>query len=186
MVKPWLVWLSGLGAGLRSKRLPVQFPVRARAWVVGQVPSWGCTRGNRSISYTLMFLPLAFSLPSPLSKNQIFKNQFKMVKSMLWTFFYNKKNKGKLQLKKGSLLREAFWVIQCKEAPSPPRLLGYSRFHYLTGFLHSALHNLKLLGSFPCKLREDRDLVWSVPIDTVQLRCLARSRSLSIICGRKH
>ena len=35
---PWLVWLSGLSAGLRTKGLLVQFPVRAHAWVAGQVP----------------------------------------------------------------------------------------------------------------------------------------------------
>ena len=50
---PWLVWLSGLSAGLRTKGPPVQFPVRAHAWVVGQVPTRGLTRGN----HTLMFLP---------------------------------------------------------------------------------------------------------------------------------
>ena len=41
-IRPWLVWLSGLSAGLWTKGLPVQFPVRAHAWVVGQVPSRGC------------------------------------------------------------------------------------------------------------------------------------------------
>ena len=44
----------------------VQFPVRAHAWVAGQVPSWGCVKGN----HTLMFLSLSFALPSPLSKNK--------------------------------------------------------------------------------------------------------------------
>ena len=39
---------------------------RAQAWVVGQVPSGWCVRGN----HTLMFLSLSFSLPSPLSKNK--------------------------------------------------------------------------------------------------------------------
>ena len=34
----------------------------AHAWVAGQVPSGGCTRGH----HTLMFLFLSFSLPSPL------------------------------------------------------------------------------------------------------------------------
>ena len=29
---PWLVWLSGLSAGLRSKGPLVQFLVRARTW----------------------------------------------------------------------------------------------------------------------------------------------------------
>ena len=37
---PWLVWLSGLSAGLQLERSLVQVPVRAHAWVVGQVPSW--------------------------------------------------------------------------------------------------------------------------------------------------
>ena len=63
-MRPWLVWLSKLSAGLRITGLPVQFPVRAHAWVAGQVPSGGRVRGN----YTLMFLSLSFSLPSPLSK----------------------------------------------------------------------------------------------------------------------
>ena len=44
-VEPWLVWLRVLSAGLRTKGSPVQFPVRAHAWVVGQVPSIGCVRG---------------------------------------------------------------------------------------------------------------------------------------------
>ena len=45
---PWVVWLSGLSAGLQIKRSPVQFPVRAHAWVAGQVPSRGCMRGNHT------------------------------------------------------------------------------------------------------------------------------------------
>ena len=63
---PWLVWLSGLSAGLRTKGSPVRFPVGAHAWVAVQVPSGGHVRGNR----TLMFLSLSFSLPSSLSKNK--------------------------------------------------------------------------------------------------------------------
>ena len=51
--------------GLRTKGSPVQFPVRAHAWVADQVPSGGHVRGNR----TLMFLS-SFSLPFPLSKNK--------------------------------------------------------------------------------------------------------------------
>ena len=51
----------------------VWFPVRAHAWVVGQVPSRGRVQGN----HTLMFLSLSFSLPSPLSKNKINKIFFK-------------------------------------------------------------------------------------------------------------
>ena len=59
---PWLVWLSGLSASLQTKKLPVQFPVRAHAWVVGQDPIWGNARGNLS-----MFLSL--SLP-PFTSNK--------------------------------------------------------------------------------------------------------------------
>ena len=47
---PWLVWLSGLSAGLRTKGSSVQLPVRAR-----QLPSRGCARGN----HTLLFLSLS-------------------------------------------------------------------------------------------------------------------------------
>ena len=49
-----------------NQRSLVRFPVRAHAWVVGQVPSRECVKGN----HTLMFLSLSFSsLPSSLSKN---------------------------------------------------------------------------------------------------------------------
>ena len=66
-IAPWLVWLSGLSASVRTKELPVQFPVRACAWVVGQVPGGDvCVRGN----HTLMFLSLSFpSLPPSLKIN---------------------------------------------------------------------------------------------------------------------
>ena len=42
---------------------PARHPVRTQAWVSGQVPSRGHTRGN----HTLMFLSLSSSLPSPLN-----------------------------------------------------------------------------------------------------------------------
>ena len=60
--KPWLVWLSGLSAGLRTERSPVQFPVRAHAWVVGRVPSWGHVRGNRLMFLSHINVSLSFSL----------------------------------------------------------------------------------------------------------------------------
>ena len=49
-----------------TKGSGVGFPIRAHAWVLGQVPSGGRMRGN----HTLMFLYLSFSLLSPLSKNR--------------------------------------------------------------------------------------------------------------------
>ena len=72
-VLPWLVWLSGLGAGLRTKVSLVRFPVRAHAWVAGQVPSRGCVRGN----HMLMFPSLSFSLPLSLKINNIFLKNLK-------------------------------------------------------------------------------------------------------------
>ena len=69
---PWLVRLSGFSAGLRTESLLVHFPVRAHAWVAGQVPRWGSVweATNRCFSQTFMFLSLSFSVPSPLSKNK--------------------------------------------------------------------------------------------------------------------
>ena len=55
--RPWLVWLSGLRASLRIKGSPVQFPVRAHAWVVGLVPSKGRVRGNHTLMFLSVFLP---------------------------------------------------------------------------------------------------------------------------------
>ena len=45
-----------------NQRVTGLIPVRAHAWVAGQVPSWRCMRGN----HTLMGLALSFSI-SPLS-----------------------------------------------------------------------------------------------------------------------
>ena len=50
-----------------NQRVTIRFPVRAHAWVAGQVPSGEHARGN----HTLMFLSLSVSFPSPLSKNKI-------------------------------------------------------------------------------------------------------------------
>ena len=75
------MWLSGLSADLRTKGLRVQFPIWAHAWVVGQVPSRGCARGN----HTLMFLSLSPSLPLSLknqSINQSLKKEIKFNTSM--------------------------------------------------------------------------------------------------------
>ena len=47
----------------------LQFPGRAHARVVGQIPGRGWARGN----HTLIFLSLSFTLPFPLSKSKINK-----------------------------------------------------------------------------------------------------------------
>ena len=44
--QPWLVCFNGLRAGLQTKRLLVQFPVRAHTWVAGKVPICRYARGN--------------------------------------------------------------------------------------------------------------------------------------------
>ena len=58
VVEAWMVWLSGVSAGFPNKGSLVPLPVRAHAWVAGQVPS----RGHKHL---LIFF-------SPLSKNKTF------------------------------------------------------------------------------------------------------------------
>ena len=66
MILPWLVWLSGLSADFQTGGSPVRIPVRAHAWVAGQVSSWGCARSNQS-----MYLShINVSLLCSLSKNK--------------------------------------------------------------------------------------------------------------------
>ena len=54
-------WIEHGPVNQRVTGQRVQFPVRAHAWVAGQVPSGGHMRSN----HTLMFLSLSFSFPSP-------------------------------------------------------------------------------------------------------------------------
>ena len=62
--EPWLVWLSGLSASLQTKGSLVRFPVRAHAWVAGQVSSWGRVRGNQSTYLLHIDVSLSLFLPS--------------------------------------------------------------------------------------------------------------------------
>ena len=66
---------------------PARFPVRAHAWVGGQVPSGGHVSSN----HTLMFLSLSASLPLSLKINKI-----KSFKKCCRVFF---KKKKKIRLK---------------------------------------------------------------------------------------
>ena len=66
--EPWLVRLSGLSASLQTKGSPVGFPVRAQAWVAGQVPSRGHARDNH-IPHIDVSLPLSPRLPLSLKIN---------------------------------------------------------------------------------------------------------------------
>ena len=61
------MWLIGLSAGLRTKGSLVQFPVRAHAWVAGQVPSWGM---QEATTHLYFFLSLSPSLPLSLKINK--------------------------------------------------------------------------------------------------------------------
>ena len=69
---PWLLWLSGLSTSLQTEGSPVWFPVRAHAWVAGQVPSWGLARGNWSMYLSRIDVSLPLFLPTfpSLSKNK--------------------------------------------------------------------------------------------------------------------
>ena len=51
-------------SGLWTENSLVQLLVRAHTWVMGQVPSWGCGRGN----HTLRFPSLSPSFPLSLKK----------------------------------------------------------------------------------------------------------------------
>ena len=65
------MWLSGLGIVPQTKRSPVQFQVRAHAWVEGQTPSWRYAGGNRSMFLLHMDVPLPLFLPpTDLSSNK--------------------------------------------------------------------------------------------------------------------
>ena len=43
--------------GLQTTGLPVRFPVRAHAWIAGQVPSGGHMRGNHTSIFLSLFPP---------------------------------------------------------------------------------------------------------------------------------
>ena len=77
-----MVWLSTLTAGLPTKgSLVLQFPVRAHAWVAGQVPSRGRVRGNQS--------HWRFSPSLPFSKNKyILKTYWFLIILLHFTIIY--------------------------------------------------------------------------------------------------
>ena len=92
---PWPAWLSWLGILPQGERLPVQFPVRAHAWVAGLVSGWGtCERQPVDVSLThwCFYLSLSPSLPLSLKMSKIFlKNIFmggsiQMRKEVIATF----------------------------------------------------------------------------------------------------
>ena len=64
-VQPWLVWLSGLNAGLQTKGLLVQFPVQGTRLDCGPGPQQGARERQPHIDVSV---PPSFL--SPLSKNK--------------------------------------------------------------------------------------------------------------------
>ena len=85
----WVVWLSWLSTGLWTEGSPVPFPVRAQAWVAGQVPS----RGHSQEATThWCYLSLSFSLPSPPSKYKYIKS-FKKINNFIYS--YLERGKGR-------------------------------------------------------------------------------------------
>ena len=62
------MWLSALGTVPQTERVSVQFPVRALAWAVSQVPIWWPARGNQLMFFShidvflLLFLPFSPSM----------------------------------------------------------------------------------------------------------------------------
>ena len=68
MLQHWLMWLNGLSPGLRTKGLLFRFPVRAHAWVAGQVPSRGRVKGNHTLMFLLPFPSLKIKLKKKLPK----------------------------------------------------------------------------------------------------------------------
>ena len=153
---PWLVWLSGLRAGLQTKGSPVQFPVRAHAWVAGQGPSGGCGRGN----HTLIFLSFSFSLPSPLSKN---KNKWDL-KKYIFTYWFDRERERERERERDQfvvLLIYAFigWFLYVPWWGIEPTTLAYGD-NTLTTWATQGWYDLVgyflRLGTckkcFPCKL----------------------------------
>ena len=71
---PWLVWLSGLSAGLRTERSQVAGSIPGQGTCLGCRPGphlGACERQlDQCFSPSSMFLSLLFSLPSPLSENK--------------------------------------------------------------------------------------------------------------------
>ena len=89
---PWLMWLCGLSSGLQTERSLVPFPVRAHAWVAGQVLGWVSVRGNRSmfplrieVSF-LLFLPPFPSLSKNI--NKLLKNKNMSPGHLTWKALY--------------------------------------------------------------------------------------------------
>ena len=80
---PWLVWLSGLKSGLQTRGSLVRFPVRADAWVVGQVPGGRCVRVN----HTLIFLSLKKKKAYFKRSFCFFKMEADSVSSIFWFVF---------------------------------------------------------------------------------------------------
>ena len=81
----WLVWLSGLSAGLWTKGSQVLFPVRAHVWVPGSVPVELVQEAtDQCFSLTSMFLSLSLSPSFLLPLNSIVMSLGDDKKNLHW------------------------------------------------------------------------------------------------------
>ena len=81
-LQPWPVGLSWLSIITQSERLPLRFPVRAQAWVVGPASGWGvCVRSNWSMFLSHINVSLPLFLP-PLPSLKI--NKWSLKKNTEW------------------------------------------------------------------------------------------------------
>ena len=80
--QPWLVWLSGLSAWLRTKGLPVPLPVRAHAWVAARSPAGGVWEATTHWCFSPC-LPPCF--PLCLKTNKLNLKKKKKEETLTWS-----------------------------------------------------------------------------------------------------
>ena len=116
----------------------VPFPVRAHAWVTGQIPSRGCAGGN----HTLMFFSLSLSPPFPSLKIN------KILKKIKCTC-----GKCETELGRLGLWRQFSWnsetsvtfVVYSAEGSHSARALGH-QIHRLEALQHHAAWDSLILA----------------------------------------
>ena len=88
MLWPWPVWLSWLEHHPINKRLQVQFPVGAHAWVAGLIPSQGtmilipicaCVGGNQLMLLSLIDVSLSLPLSLKAMKKKMSSGEYKNI-----------------------------------------------------------------------------------------------------------
>ena len=114
---PQLVWASGLSTSLRTQSLPVQFLVRAHAWVEGQVPFMGACKKQLidvSLMHQCLSPSLSLSLPQSLKINKIIKK----IKQVGYAYRREVLDAG------GTPHGELLWRQEIGDSPSPSESHG--------------------------------------------------------------